>query len=175
MKTIQQVLKQWRTDRNITEFNMYVVDDINCEIDEAQAETAKAQLLNYIEEIADVAITAINAIGLMGKEYASQQSIKSYYNLDDLRAITSQIRIDIQIQAYLLLCSVISVSMQLIRQSGFNAECVIMQKVKVINSRLQEPKQKEEWLKNGAVGKWQKDPKQDRDTLYVPDFKGCRI
>lgn len=44
---------------------------------------------------------------------------------------------------------------------------------KEINSRVQDHIQKEDWLKNGAVGKWQKDKNQDPKTLYKADYSKC--
>lgn len=44
-----------------------------------------------------------------------------------------------------------------------------------INSREQDKDQKENWLKNGAVGKWQKNTSQDKDTLYVADYSRYKL
>ena len=46
---------------------------------------------------------------------------------------------------------------------------------KHINCRKQDPKQKEEWLKNGAAGKWQKDQNQPKDEIYEPNYEGCKL
>ena len=44
-----------------------------------------------------------------------------------------------------------------------------------IDSREQDPKQKEEWLKNGAVGKWQKNKRQESWTLYKANYESCKL
>ena len=44
-----------------------------------------------------------------------------------------------------------------------------------INSREQDPKQKEEWLKSGAVGKWQKNRRQESCTLYKANYESCKL
>ena len=44
-----------------------------------------------------------------------------------------------------------------------------------INSREQDPIQKEEWLKNGAVGKWQKNRRQETWTLYKANYESCKL
>lgn len=46
---------------------------------------------------------------------------------------------------------------------------------KHINCRKQDPKQKKEWLKNGAVGKWQKDKNQPKDEIYKPNYESCKL
>lgn len=46
---------------------------------------------------------------------------------------------------------------------------------KHINCRKQDPIQKEEWLKNGAIGKWQKDKHQKDWTLYKANYGVCKL
>ena len=46
---------------------------------------------------------------------------------------------------------------------------------KHINCRKQDPKQKEEWIKNGAVGKWQKDQNQPQEEIYQPNYESCKL
>jgi hypothetical protein len=52
----------------------------------------------------------------------------------------------------------------------YGLDNVMTEVVKEISSRRQCPKQKEEWDKNGAKGKWQKDRSQT-DT-YKAKYKG---
>lgn len=58
---------------------------------------------------------------------------------------------------------------------GYNPKETMLETIKEINSREQDPKQKEEWAKNGANGKWQKDVLQDKNTLYVADYSKCKL
>ena len=44
-----------------------------------------------------------------------------------------------------------------------------------INSREQAPLQAEEWAKNGASGKWEKNRSQNPDTLYKADYTKALI
>ena len=46
---------------------------------------------------------------------------------------------------------------------------------KHINCRKQDPEQKEDWLKNGANGKWQKDKNQSQDEIYEPNYEACKL
>lgn len=46
---------------------------------------------------------------------------------------------------------------------------------KHINCRKQDPTQKEEWLKNGASLKWQKDENQSQDEIYQPNYESCKL
>lgn len=58
---------------------------------------------------------------------------------------------------------------------GYDMDKAMNEVVKEISSRVQDPIQKEEWSKSGAVGKWQKDLNQNEDTLYKADFYKAKI
>ena len=44
-----------------------------------------------------------------------------------------------------------------------------------INSREQDPIQKEQWEKFGAFGKWQKNERQESWTLYKANYESCKL
>lgn len=46
---------------------------------------------------------------------------------------------------------------------------------KEINSRIQDPQQKEEWKLKGAYGKWKKYGLQDKETLYKANYGVCKL
>lgn len=46
---------------------------------------------------------------------------------------------------------------------------------KEINSRVQDPQQKEEWKLKGAYGKWKKYGQQDKETLYKANYGVCKL
>lgn len=57
----------------------------------------------------------------------------------------------------------------------YNGKKCMKETIKEISSREQDKDQKENWLKNGAVGKWQKMRNQPKDTLYVGNYGKCKI
>lgn len=57
----------------------------------------------------------------------------------------------------------------------YNGKKCMKETIKEISSREQDKYQKENWLKNGAVGKWQKDSSQNKDTLYVANYSKCKL
>ena len=62
-----------------------------------------------------------------------------------------------------------------LEQDGYNAEKVLHETHKEINSRVQSKEQMERWAKDGANGeKWQKDKLQSKATLYKANFKTCK-
>lgn len=46
---------------------------------------------------------------------------------------------------------------------------------KEINSRVQDPQQKEEWKLKGAYGKWKKWQEQPKETLYKANYGVCKL
>lgn len=57
----------------------------------------------------------------------------------------------------------------------YNGKKCMKETIKEISSRNQDKYQKENWFKNGAVGKWQKDSSQDKETLYVANYSKCKL
>lgn len=57
----------------------------------------------------------------------------------------------------------------------YNPKKCMLETIKEISSRHQDPKQKEDWVKNGASGKWQKWAEQPKETLYIANYEKCKI
>ena len=75
-------------------------------------------------------------------------------------------------------CKVISLihySKVLIERAGYDYHSCMMETIKEISSRVQDPCQETSWRLNGVKGKWQKDKKQDPSTLYPADYDSCKI
>ena len=45
---------------------------------------------------------------------------------------------------------------ELVTAKKYDFKKVLNEKILTINSRLQDPKQKKDWIKNGVSGKWEK-------------------
>ena len=57
---------------------------------------------------------------------------------------------------------------------GFDYDKSLREVIKEVSSREQCPIQKEEWIKYGAIGKWQKNRSQSKSTLYQADFSKAK-
>lgn len=57
---------------------------------------------------------------------------------------------------------------------GYDVYKTMNETVLEISSREQDPIQKEIWEKEGASGKWNKNKKQDKDSLYKADYSKCK-
>lgn len=59
---------------------------------------------------------------------------------------------------------------------GYDAKKCIVETIKEVSSREQDPIQKEVWDKWGAGGnKWQKNKNQDPSTLYKANYEECKL
>lgn len=58
----------------------------------------------------------------------------------------------------------------------YNGKKCMKETIKEISSRNQDEDQKENWLKNGAVGKWQKSELEEHKKLwYKADYSKCKL
>jgi hypothetical protein len=58
-------------------------------------------------------------------------------------------------------------------KKGYDPNLAMLEVLKEISSRQQDPRQAELWALNGAQGKWQKNTKQDPSTLYKANYNNC--
>lgn len=174
MKEIEELLKNWRESRNIKDFPTTIKNDMLDEVKEVRQALSNKDFDNYVEELADVAIFAFNGLGLLNREYqptrmgfaASLNNIEKYINNIDTKY---------RIQTINMLNIIITMCNELVTDKKYDFEKVLNEKIKLLNSRKQCPKQKKVWKKNGATEKWQKYEHQDKTTLYVPNYGKCKI
>lgn len=68
------------------------------------------------------------------------------------------------------LCDIIVVATGAIHKLGYDPELSMIETIKEISSRQQDPQQKEIWNNWGASGKWEKNKEQDESTLYKANY-----
>lgn len=138
-------LREWRNDRNITTPN------------------TKVYIENVLEELLEIVYSDKKFIELY------KNMIMEYYFFDKLLEDLDEKN---------TLDAILDISVFSTNEAelmGYNMDKAMNEVVKEISSRVQDPIQKEEWSKSGAVGKWQKDLSQDKDTLYKADFDKAKI
>lgn len=175
MKQIEKLLKDWRESRNIKHFPLTIKEDLLSELKEVREAQQKLDFNNYVEELADIAIFALNGIGLLNMTYKSK-----ICNVDaDLKQIESyinSIRIGIPFQMYEILCSLVTLCEELVTNKKYDFIRVVNEKIKVVSSRLQCPIQKKNWKLHGASGKWEKSKrKEDKEKVYIANYGKCRV
>lgn len=73
------------------------------------------------------------------------------------------------------LCDVIVISVGALYKMGYSPNEAMLETLKEINSRKQDPDQENIWKKWGAAGKWQKWREQPQDTLYKADYTKAKL
>ena len=174
MLEIQKQLSEWRKERNIKTFPITIKDDLLKELEEVREAQQKLDFNNYVEELADIAIFALNGLGLLSLQY-KRKAFNVEANLNQLESYINNIKIELSIQTYSILCTIIVICEELVKAKGYDFKKVVLEKIKVISSRLQDPVQKKLWAKNGATSKWKKMKDQPKDTLYVGNYEKCKV
>lgn len=168
-------LKNWRESRNIKDFPLTIKDDMLKEVEEVRLAIKNNDIENYVEELADVAIFALNGIGLLNIVY-NKKSFSVESTLEHLESCINNINMTIPYQTYTLLCTIVAICDELVTAKRYDFKKVLNEKILTINSRLQDPKQKKDWILNGASGKWQKSELKKHKLLwYKPNYSKCKL
>ena len=146
MSNLTENLRQWRSDRNITKADYLVF------------------VGNVLEELLEP----------LYKKYAiedmKQEILNGYFfGSFDINEQLKQDDIIDTIQDIQVFC------INETELMGFDNIKCNKEVFSEINSREQDPEQKEEWFKNGAVGKWKKNERQESWTLYKANYESCKL
>ena len=125
----------------------------------------KADYLVFVENILEELMECIHSKDMIPK--FKKQIMNEFFNKDIVTVINSEV-VDI-LQDIQVFC------INETELMGFDNIKCNKEVFSEINSREQDPIQKEEWLKNGAVGKWQKNRRQESWTLYKANYESCKL
>lgn len=131
----------------------------------ADRNITKADYLTFVENILEELMECIYSKDMIPK--FKKQIMNEYFNKDIVTVINSEV-VDI-LQDIQVFC------INETELMGYDNIKCNDEVFKHINCRKQDPKQKEEWLKNGAIGKWQKDQNQPQEEIYQPDYESCKL
>lgn len=174
MKQIENSLNIWRNSRNIKTFPLTIKEDLLKELQEVREAKENLDWNNYVEELADIAIFAFNGLGIIGIVYKSSR-MSVIPNLKSLESYIDNIKIEMPIQTLSILNLIITICEELVTAKQYDFKKVVLEKIKVLNSRQQCPNQKKHWELHGASGKWEKMKDQPKDTLYVGNYGKYKI
>ena len=175
MKQIEQLLKEWRTSRNITTFPLTIKDDMLKEVEEVKLAIKNNDIENYVEELAAVAIFAFNGLGLLNVNYRPLKT-RTIPTLNNLESYINNIRLEMPVQTVNILNIIITMCDELVTAKRYDFKKVVNEKIKVVESRLQCPIQKKHWETHGVSGKWEKSKRQeDKDLVYVGNYGKCKL
>ena len=175
MLEIQKQLSEWRKERNIKIFPLTIKDDLLGELEEIKEAVRSLDWNNYCMEVVDISIFCLNSLGLLNYSYIKQTTSLCEIKLSHIESIINQIDITKPIQMKILFCIIIGMCESLVIKKGFNFKKLINEKILVLQSRRQSMNQKKYWKDHGTSGKWEKDPFQDKDTLYKINFDKCKF
>ena len=126
----------------------------------------KADYLVFVENILEELMECIHSKDMIPK--FKKQIMNDYFNKDIVTVIHSEV-VDI-LQDIQVFC------INEAELMGYDNERCNIEVFKEINSRKQDPLQKEEWLKNGAAGKWQKSLLPEHtEKWYKADYESCKL
>ena len=131
----------------------------------ADRNITKADYLTFVENILEELMECIHSKDMIPK--FKKQIMNEYFNEDIVIVINSEV-VDI-LQDIQVFC------INETELMGYDNIKCNKEVFSEINSREQDPIQKEEWLKNGAVGKWQKNERQESWTLYKANYESCKL
>ena len=174
MLEIEKQLSEWRNSKNIKTFPITIKEDLLGELEEVKEALRNLDFNNYVEELADIAIFALNGIGLLNMSYSSKRTCV-LTSLPMIESYINRLRLEFPMQTYTILCHIVTMCEELVAANKYDFKKVVLEKIKVISSRLQDPVQKKLWAKNGATSKWEKMKDQPKDSLYVGNYGKCKV
>lgn len=201
MNEIFKKLKQWREDRNIVQSTE---NDYKANMFEELSKYYRAKdVYSLIDALCDMAIFTINhaevnnldqdrlsrLLTIMCHPYGLNQlgdcKYLGVYRVQDIpillstaEAISDDIIIagdNIEELSNKTLADIFLACWKTVYIFGYDFEKCMLETIKEISSRRQDPKQFSDWVENGASGKWLKDKNQDPDTLYKADYERCKL
>lgn len=175
MNEIVEELKKWRDVKNMQNNEFVLEEEVASMLDECKEVLLAKTDEHKAEEYCDVAILAFNGLGLLREHYEGSFKIVGSCVSILLESLISMLKaksgwkITTELNYTVQLCEFA------VNDLGYDFQKMMLEKIKVISSREQDPKQAKDWALNGASGKWEKNKTQGKDTLYKPDFESCRI
>ncbi len=172
MREIVEELKKWREDRNMQD-NEFILETEVANMLKEVAEALEAKTDEHkAEEICDVAVFSFNGLAYLKEDY------KHLYTEDSSISRIAGCLVDMlegRNQGFMLNV-VIGYCKTFVSSLGYDFQKMMLEKIKVLHSRVQSPTQAKDWAENGASGKWEKSTFPEHIAMvYKPDFESCRI
>ena len=160
-------LEAFRKNRGLENELGDIVTYTSKELNEAREAHWKDDIDNLIEELCDICVYSFNGIAQLGSDdftyYKNGHVIESFDHLCcNLFSILANMSLS---DNTIFFSAIINNCSTYIEKLGYNFELAMNETVKKINSR--------DGAMNELTGKWEKDPLQDKSTLYIPNYKGC--
>lgn len=173
MKLIIDGLNIWREERNNNSKQFVVNTEVGNLLEECKEYLDAVDDYERIDALCDICVFSINALSYLKFKI---EKFDIFSNPCIFRIIGHVGRIGTQLETQSEhLINILKHSKSMMIELGYDFEKCMLETIKEISSREQDPKQKEEWSKNGPSGKWQKNKQQNPDTLYKADYESCKL
>ena len=175
MFEIVEELRKWREARNMQDDEFIVEEQVAWMLDECKEVLLAKTDEHRAEEYCDIAIFAFNGLGILREDFDGSFRISGACVGIILESLTSMLnakkgwKIATELNYIIQLCEYAA------KELGYDFKTMMLEKIKVISSREQDPEQAKEWALNGVSGKWKKNKLQDKATIYKPDFESCKV
>jgi hypothetical protein len=171
-------LKQWRVERNMDNKEFVMDVEISNLLEECAEYLRAKDDYEKIDALCDIVVFSINSYKYLDGDF--NQLLELDFNIVDNNASIYDVLF--LISSFYLnerphkdnLAYIIQTTSVVCNSLGFDFDKCMLETIKEISSRNQDPIQKEEWAKNGINGKWQKDKNQDKSTLYKANYESCK-
>lgn len=176
MKEVIKGLEKWRTDRNLQsiEFNPKV--EIANLLEEV-AEYLRAENDYYrVDALCDISVFAINSLSMLNFDFERNMdvlftNIHNYYGVSVLLRAIAHLENNNKYIVSSSLLHLLHISANMVSKLNYDYKDCMLETIKEISSREQDPKQAELWKKEGPTGKWMKNLNQDKSTLYKAKYE----
>lgn len=183
MQEVLEQLKQFRVNRNIDASQGYqfvLRKQVGFMVSEASEYLDAENEYDEVDALCDISVFAINAHALLSEDFtelfngALLLRNTTIGNILDkfpnfFRKSVTEHEIKIRLIELIELCE------KMLEDMGYDFKKCMLETIKEISLRKQDPIQAIEWQENGASEKWQKDKNQDSSTIYKANYGLCKI
>jgi hypothetical protein len=177
-------LKKFRVERNIDN-KLYIHEvEVKNLLSEYKEYKDAVDVGEQVDALCDLSVFTANALHYLDYDFKGRmfQSIyilaDRYMGMDVERALglilNNLKNATIREQTITWLQVLYTVCRRTIIFMQYDFKKCMLETIKEISSREQDPKQAQAWYESGAVGKWEKNREQDPLTLYIADYTSCK-
>ena len=178
MQEILDKLKKWRTNRNMNDKDFILEVEVANLLEEYTEYLRAKNIDEQVDALNDMMVFSHNAMSYLKIDYVDTvHNVFSHFrSYTILQAISEMHDYTYDETKGKLFCIVILLCQERLESLGYDYDKTLLETIKEVSSRLQDPIQMKEWAENGCDGsKWQKDKGQAVSTLYKADYDSCKV
>jgi hypothetical protein len=168
MNDIITGLEIWRKDRNMEvkefEYNL-LLGNLLEELGEYFRATTD---YDRIDALCDVSVFCINTCHFDTSDFLPTDELYTE-NVEDILSLLLDLK-----KYDDVIIDIVNVCYSIVEKMGYDYHKCMIETIKEISSREQDPSQKLQWYQTGVNGKWQKNKLQAKSTLYSANYESCK-